>query len=346
MLINSFNHFRAVAILFIIAGHSFEVNGMQFDSILEVTIRNIVGGGTSLFVFISGFLFHQIFYKKYDYKKLMINKGKNVFIPYLILSLFPILWYVMKQTSHFEGYFLPSGTGIISEYLIPTLKYYMSCRFLIAYWYIPFIMMTFALSPFHIKYIKINIKYQLLIILLLSVVAVLIHRPLYNINVFQSVIYFTPVYLIGITASIHKDKIYKYLKGKDLYLFLAVILLALYQSSLGIVGNYHKPAFVYGGIDLIFFQKIIFCFFFMIWLNRFESYNNRVIHAVAATSFTAFFIHPFIISFLIKLDLNFMATNSWFIFLIFVGTLSMTCIFIAKITKQVIPKYSRYIIGY
>lgn len=346
MLVNSFNHFRAISILFIIAGHSFWVNGMKFDSIFDTTIKNLISGGTSLFVFISGFLFYHIFYKKYDYKKFVLTKGKNVFVPYLILGLLPVTMFVIKKVDNFDGYFLPSGVGLINEYLIPVFKYYLSGGFLAAYWYIPFIMITFALSPLHVKYINLRFKYQILLIVFFSIVAVLIHRPIYNINVIQSVIYFTPVYLIGITASIHKEFIYVYLKGKEVYLLIFVIVLAIYQSSLGIGGNYHKDAFIYGGVDLMFFQKIFLCFFFMIWLNRFESYNNRAVDAIASTSFTAFFIHPFILLFVERLNFNFIATDSWSLYLVFVGTLALICVLIAKISNKIAPKYSRFIIGY
>ncbi|WP_199774423.1 acyltransferase family protein [Pseudoalteromonas sp. T1lg76] len=346
MLVNSFNHFRAIAIIFIIAGHSFGVNGMTFDTVFNTTIQNLIAGGTALFVFISGFLFHHIFYKRYEYKKFMFSKVKNVFTPYFLLGLIPVIMYTIKKSDAFNGYFLPIESGFISEYLIPFLKYYTSGRFLTAYWYIPFIMLTFLLSPLHIKYIKLKFNNQLLIITTFSIIALLIHRPVYNINVIQSVIYFTPIYLIGITASIHKELIYEYLKGKEVYIILAVILLATYQSTLGIGGNYHKDPFTYGGIDLMFFQKILLCFFFMVFLNRFESNNNKAIHAVASTSFTAFFIHPFIIFFITKLELGFMAKDSWFLYFAFVLTISATCVLIAKITKKIIPKYSRFIIGY
>jgi len=346
MLVNSFNHFRAISILFIIAGHSFGVNGMEFDSVFNTTIQNLISGGTTLFVFISGFLFHHVFYKRYEYKTFMLNKGKNVLLPYIILGFLPILLLVIKKSDGFEGYFLPDGVGLLNEYLVPAFKYYISGRFLTAYWYIPFVIMMFALSPLHVKYIELQFKYQLLVIVIFSIAAVLIHRPIYNINVIQSLIYFTPVYLIGITASIHKELIYRYLTGKEGYILFAVIMLAGYQASLGVGGNYHKGAFIYGGVDLMLIQKILLCFFFIVWLNRFESYNNRAVHAVASTSFAAFFIHPFFLWFIVRLDLSFIATNSWFLYFVFVGTLSILCIFIAKVTKRIVPKYSRNIIGY
>jgi len=346
MQINSFNHFRAIAILFIIAGHSFIPVGMVFDNLFEVSLNNLIVGGTSLFVFISGFLFHHIFYPKYMYKKFLGNKYYNVFVPYIILGFAPVLLSVLMKKESFNGYYLPNGSGMINEYLVPTFKYYMSGGFLNAYWYIPFIMITFIISPLHMKYIKIRLSFQLLIIVLLSIISIFLHRPVYNINVAQSVLYFTPVYLIGITASIYKEKIYEYLNGKELYLLVIAISLAVLQSYLGITSNYHKLAFEYDGIDIMYFQKISLCFFFMIWLNRFEKYNNRAIHILASTSFTAFFIHPFILKFLDKIELEFIKVDSWIVFTAFVGTLSLTCILIAKLIKKILPKYSKYLIGY
>ena len=136
------------------------------------------------------------------------------------------------------------------------------------------------------------------------------------------------------------------MKGKEIYLLCIVILFAVFQSYLGIMGNYSKQPFEYDGIDLMYFQKIALCFFFMIWLSRFETCNSKVIHSLAATSFTAFFIHPFILGFLNKLDFEFMLVNSWAVYLFFVCTISLVCILIAKLVKKVLPKHSRYIIGY
>lgn len=346
MRVNSFNHFRAIAILFIIAGHSFGAVGLEFNTLLELTIRNFIGGGTSLFVFISGFLFHHVFYHRYVYQKFLLQKFKNVLVPYIILGAIPIYLYVTTRNNGFGDYFLPNDIGVIHEYLIPIFKYFMSGRFLVAYWYIPFIMVMFLLSPLHIKYIKISLNIQLLLIISFSLVSIFIHRPIYNIDVVQSVLYFTPIYLIGITVSIHKEKIYEYLRGKDLYLLGIVIFFAVVQSYLGVVGNYHKEPFEYGGIDLMYFQKIALCFFFMIWLYRFEAYTNKGLHILAATSFTAFFIHPFIIWFTTKLNFDFMLVNSWLAYVLFVSLTSLICILIAKVFKRILPKYSRYIIGY
>ena len=61
MKLNSFSHFRAVSIVFIVAGHALFTMGMQIDLFVERFFSNLIMGGTGLFVFISGFLFHHVF---------------------------------------------------------------------------------------------------------------------------------------------------------------------------------------------------------------------------------------------------------------------------------------------
>jgi hypothetical protein len=347
LYLNSFNHFRVIAILFIITGHSFNLVRIEFNNLFNDTIRNILSGGSNLFIFISGYLFHHVFYIKFQYNHFLAKKLKNLLIPYLILGFIPIMFFVFLKQDAFNGLFTPTNTGIFYEYIIPTIKYYITGRFLTAYWYIPCLLVIFTMAPLHVKYINSPTRNQLLIILITSMLAVLGHRSVDSINIIQNVIYLTPLYLIGITASINSSLIYKNLTGgKEYILLLITITLAIFQAYLGFSGGYRKDFFEIGIIDLMFFQKIFLSFFFMVWLVRFESVNNRFIHVIAATSFTAFFIHPFIIRILMNLDLTFLKMNSWLFLIMVVLVILSICILVAKTIKKIIPKYSRFIIGY
>jgi len=55
--------------------------------------------GTALFVFISGFLFHHIFYSRFNYRAFISRKIKDVLVPYLVLST-PYVIYIV----FFKGY--------------------------------------------------------------------------------------------------------------------------------------------------------------------------------------------------------------------------------------------------
>ena len=347
MFLNSINHFRAIAITIIVAGHTFYMVRVPFDSFLEKVIANLIAGGTVLFVFISGFLFHHIFYKRYQFKKFMAGKIKKVLLPYTLLSILPIALLVWRRDAHY-GIYLPQGPGFAETYLIPALKYYFTGRFLTAYWYIPFAMILFLLSPLHMAFIQMKTKWQILITSVLFVVSLFLHRPVDDILIFQAVVYFMPVYLLGIICSQKKEVLYAKLQGKEFYLLLGAIAIAIFQASLGRFSNYQKPPMLYDGIDLMLLQKISLCFFFMVWLHRFEHVSSKYINTLASTSFAIYFIHSFFMHFTrsvtAKLSIEFQSPWLWYP----IVTLSViaACILIARCAKRFIPNYSRYIIGY
>jgi peptidoglycan/LPS O-acetylase OafA/YrhL len=353
MFLNSFNYFRAVAIILIVAGHTYRLGGLKIDTFWEATIVNLISGGTSLFVFISGFLFHHVFYKRYTFKTFIFGKIKNVFIPYLFLGILPIAQriYFAPDSSYLNGYFISSGKGILNEYLIPILKYYWTGGFMLAYWYIPFILITFLMSPLHIIFIKTSLKFQLPTILVFTIISVLIHRPIKDLSVFQSVVYFLPVYLIGIISSIKREFIYSSFLGKEIYLFGSVIFFAAIQALSGHLSSYHKDPFIYSGIDIMYFQKILLCFFFMVLLERFNSYSNKLLSIIAATSFSIFFTHPYLIYIVEKVFFKLgwsieKAPESWSIYICLVILLIGISVGIALALKKIFPNFSRLIIGY
>jgi len=92
MYINSINYFRGIAIIIIVAGHCLTLSNFSYNSFFGITILNLTQGGTSLFVFISGFLFHHIFYQYFDFKKFMLKKIKYVLSPYIFLSSLVIIF--------------------------------------------------------------------------------------------------------------------------------------------------------------------------------------------------------------------------------------------------------------
>ncbi|MFT6919287.1 MAG: hypothetical protein ACJA2G_001922 [Cognaticolwellia sp.] len=57
---------------------------------------------------------------------------------------------MFKGSRDFNGYFLPKSDGYYDMFIVPVVKYYVSGRFLTAYWYIPCIIVTFIISPLHI----------------------------------------------------------------------------------------------------------------------------------------------------------------------------------------------------
>jgi len=346
MYLNSFNYFRALAIIFIVAGHSVSAADVQYNSVFSLTMGNIIAGGTTLFVFISGFLFHHIFYKKYVYQKFLVNKFRNVLIPYLILSFAPILLHVIAQSDNFGEYFLPAGESFFSIYITPYFQYLWTGRMLNGYWYIPFIIVTFLLSPVHIAFIRVSPQIRILLILVSLFAATLIQRPVDNLSVFQSVIFFTPVYLIGIACSIHKEQIWTTLAGKEPWLLVIVITLAYIQAALGKGGNYHSDFFQFNGVDLQLLQKLVLCLFFMVLLHRWEGKEWKWLGVVADTSFAIFFLHAIPLFVIRKLKGDFVFDYPWLVYPLLVVGIIIMCVAIALALKKFMGQRSRFITGY
>jgi hypothetical protein len=210
MYINSINYFRGIAILFIVFGHCLGLADFTYDSILGNTILNLTVGATSFFVFISGFLFHHIFYKNFELKEFITKKTKYVLFPYLILSTLPIVYLLLRiyitdslslSTISLQHKETVSFFSILSTYLTG-VGYSFS-----GYWYIPFIMIIFAMSPVFVRFIKLKLKTQIAIAFFFLICSVFMHRGTYEnvFSVFQNVLFFIPVYLFGIISSEKKE---------------------------------------------------------------------------------------------------------------------------------------------
>ena len=175
-----FDYLRGLAIVLIVLGHSVTNTNDGFP----VWLENIIRGGTGVFVFISGFFFHHIFAQRFDYKKFMSKKVQNVLMPFLSVSAFAIVvnFFVFLFVDH----------ASVTEALSMCWEVLQQGFVLFPHWYIPFIMATFLCSGLHFRYLKLPLLTQLSILALFSLTAVVIHRPDGNINVLQSVVYFTP----------------------------------------------------------------------------------------------------------------------------------------------------------
>ena len=101
--LNYINVFRGLAILLIIAGHTMQFG--ESSSLMHKICCEIICGGTTLFIFISGFLFQHLS-SKFEYKTYLKKKWTNVVLPYFITSIIGILFcfnYPQTYGNSFDG---------------------------------------------------------------------------------------------------------------------------------------------------------------------------------------------------------------------------------------------------
>lgn len=357
--LNSINYFRGIAIIIIVMAHSYGIahwNIYRNPSIFDKLFYSLNLNGSVFFIFISGYLYNHIFYPRFNYKKFMLKKAKFVLIPYLVCSIIPI-WYAVSSIERnfwLDTFFYNNGRNFLPETIshqpiLSILWFLVTGRAVYAYWYIPMIMLVFAISPLINNLIK--SKYLLQIILFLIPISMIVHRPAQNVNPFHSLVYFLPVYLLGIYSSINQKKVYAWLKSNHTKLILlsAAIALGLIQVLIfNVSGNFSKSFFSISLPDINLIQKIILCFLVLSILDKYEDADIKSMKKTAETSFSIYFIHPFLLNPLTLISRNLGFKFEGNVFTLFIATFCIiaSAMAIAHLLKLVLKQNSRYIIGW
>ncbi|MCP8690334.1 acyltransferase family protein [Marinobacterium sedimentorum] len=281
-----FDYLRGIAILVIILGHAV----VNVDRTLPLALQNLFAGGTAVFVFISGFFFHSVFYRRFEYGDFMRKKVQNVFYPFLVISLVALLPLMQIWLGK---------PGMTVAKFVENIYWQVNDGYILyPHWYIPFVMTLFALSPLYLLFIRASLVARLLLLLEFALMAMLVHRPLGNANVLQSLVYFTPYYLVGILYSMHFAVLNRHHRLIFAVSLLGVSLFVVLQTLVfPHLANYHKAALTFNGVDLMFWQKLFLCIVlleFASWLTTRP--EKPWLLQVSAASFALFFIHPMVLT--------------------------------------------------
>lgn len=341
MFYTGVNNFRALAIFLIVFGHCFWISGWYPSDTAGRSYLYLLPGGTFFFAFISGFLFAHLNAETFSYPDFLRKKARNILFPYLALSLIPVIFAVI---THYPGYFIDERSGFYFEFLQPFFSYLLTGRVFTGYWYIPFIMTLFVLSPLLVRYYQLNLATQLIIVAILLVVASVGHRPVDNLSPLQNLVYFTPVFMAGMVF----NQQFAFFRNRMVLawglLFLSVAL-SLYQSYyLGYSHNSHKDFLEYTRVDLKVFEKTIQAIAVLILFERLFDRKNALLDLIASASFAIFFLHPIVIAVFKRLiDGAFSGFLYWHLLTVAVF---FTSLLAAYILKQLLGRYSRPVIGW
>jgi peptidoglycan/LPS O-acetylase OafA/YrhL len=235
---------------------------------------------------------------------------------------------------------------IWKEYVVFYLQQLSTGNFLFGYWYIPFIMVTFLMAPLHLRFARLRPNLQWCTLLLLLVISSLIHRPVQKMFTLHSVIYYLPLYLLGIMCSQRKEKIWAFCCGREVLLAIPFLVLAAYQAWLyNTSGNYQDDTLTMT-IDLNLWQKVFLCLFFMVFLHRFEHSRTRLLDLIASASFAIYFLHPFVMQLFKRLDYRLNVPDGYLTYTILVSLIIMTSVAIGYAAKRLLGSKSRFLIGW
>ena len=299
--LNYINIFRALAIIIVVISHAIDVKNPYIHRIY----MELFSFGSTLFLFISGFLF-QYLSKNFNYTVYLKKKWLNIILPYIIMSI-PGIIYCLFHQNIFSVYspifqiFLYIVTAIIHN--PPT-------------WYILLITVYFLLSKLLIIYSNNNILYKIMPILALF--TIFVRAPQWNdtanINSDLFYNYFALIYIIiMIIISIH-------------FLFIYVLGMYFASNQSKIEDLYKKRLFVWIGMIFIFvtdiylmkynisqngdISKIFLSVLLLIYLQKYDfeiqkhKNINKIFTKISEYSFGIFLVHWYVLMIFNKLFIN------------------------------------------
>lgn len=340
MYLNSIANFRALAIVIIVAGHSFRISNVPLDHPVSMFLYNLAAGSTAYFVFISGYMFHHVYYSKYSFKRFIRLKFLTIFLPYFLIST-PFIFSLLNRRLAFL-----QEPEAVSYYLTGYLKYLISGSFMMAYWFIPFILILFLFSPLHYRFVTLSNRTQAAILLVLFIIAGFVHRSDGGVNRAQSIVYFTPLYLLGIYCSVHRSEFLRFMRGKEICFVAIALALTAVQVWMGHLGNFRKPFFEYQGFDLMLIQKILLTTAILAGLERVKLPGQAFLATISNTSFAIFFLHGLVFTYLEAFGIiPFTGVPVVDYFAVIIVNIAI-CVALALALRQALDSKSRYIVGY
>lgn len=285
MFLRYVHNFRAVAILFIVAGHAAFTLGRDAEPRTMDLLADVLDYGTVLFLFIAGFLFQHLS-ASYDYRGYLGRKLRNVILPYVI-TLVPGIAFVLWTNRHTDSSpLLRVATILVSG--LGTPDYPM--------WYVPMIALFYLAAPLFIVIVRHPRLYWTAVpLLVFSTVA---HRPP-EVQTPAIALYFLPIYIIGMWASHERARLEPLLLRIWPWLLAvwagAVVIRSLFSPVHG--GDYSRGLFSgeYGWVDWMLLMKLVLAFALVGMLQRFEGRIGEKLTFIGDISFTIFFVHVYLL---------------------------------------------------
>lgn len=341
---------RGVAIFIVVGVHArgniyeWESHPAVFD-LLATFFDAREGMGTTIFIFIGGFLYQYITHNNWNFRKYIEKKSMYVILPYILISI-PIIAYRIMTDYTFA---LPPGFNEHSI-MYRFLYYIVTGLHLAPFWFISTIVLFYISSPvFHA--LDNAWAYRWLFPLLL-LVSLFTYRSEHNANTLLSYIHFFPVYYLGMWASFHRTRI---LASANWILFIFIVLYTGITIA-NLTGFWPLPErisfeeilaqrLLILNIDLV--KAILLSFILMLLLYKLREKRMLFFEVLGEYSFGIFFVHCIYIyvtrdvwtALFGPIDFSLLTFIIYFGFNLMISTVTVYLI------KKITGRYSRILIG-
>jgi surface polysaccharide O-acyltransferase-like enzyme len=290
MFLKYIHSFRAFAIISVVAAHCILLFDWRSNGWSYQLAQSLIPNCTVFFVFISGFLFQHLSHK-FQYRRYLKSRWDNVLLPYVIVSMPMIAAQAVTGGGVFDptyAHHWPTVTQNIGWSLLT------GHHILMPFWFIPMIAIFYVLAPVFL-WIDRDGRFYYLLPLLLTI-TVCVHRPSNLDHIWQSGVYFLPIYLFGMWFSRHRERL---LAWHDRW--LPVLLMAVVGLTWLDVGSQHagyiRSAAMFspehGVVDTNGLLKLLLCGVILVILRRSSEKLHNIVRPVANASFGIYFLHMY-----------------------------------------------------
>jgi len=328
MFLGYIHYFRALAIIFIVAGHS--IDALVWSNIdVERLIRIFLSNGSVLFVFIAGYLFQHLS-NKLRGMRYFSSKVKNVILPYLLISIPAIILSVtvFKQERVWPEFYDQS----IWEQVV---FFYLSGAHLAPLWFIPMICIFYLISPLLLELDKGRLIYVMIPGFI--VISCIVGRGLPH----YSFVHFLSVYLLGMYFSKYKEEINPIISRAPVVGLAFVLVIGL-----GMIEFFYTTATMsYWN----YLQKLSMAVFFLGLFIRYNSHlTSKFVSRLADNSFGIFFIHSYALTsgkMLFERAHGSLADGNGLLLVGVIGLTLMLCFYLIELIRSMFGPYSRMLVG-
>lgn len=284
--------FRAIAILFIVAGHTRLTMDWPSNSLPSDILTDFLANGTTLFVFIAGYLFHALS-DRFSYQKYLLTKARNVILPYLLISIPAVVYSALYKDPVLR---FPQLADTSDAFRIVWFYIKGGAHLNYPLWFIPMIALYYLFAPLFMWVIRHPRLYWL--IAPLFIVSLFLHRDAFpNLDTMQNFVYFLAAYLAGMCASQNRVAVTAFLSGNTFWLlaiYLSILMLqAVFAESHGVHGATNWFSSEDGVFDWSFLQKMTLCFVLLGICYRYQDRLYAPTRFIADSSFGVFFLHAY-----------------------------------------------------
>lgn len=340
------HNLRGLAILVIVGIHC-RVSFPWGDHVLGNNVWvTLLDNGTVIFVFIAGFLFQHINHNRFNYPKYLLTKLKFVILPYVLVSIIPILdkLYIEEVNVWLPASLAEANNFLKVIYMLLTGKHFGP------FWFIPMIGIFYLISPLLLLLDKPRFYSYIFPILFLA--GLFTFRFGYYSNTLDSFVHFFPVYLLGMAASRYKEFIIRS-PGWIIYMMVAVYAVIALLEIQGLVVLNKLVSFEEAALThptLLNYGKLkvsILCLILVYSFHKIKMRKLIIFKVLGDYSFGIFFIHLyFIIAFQILGRAYFPGfTLNSFTFIMYTLLISLLSVMVVMLAKKIFAKNSRYLIG-